>query len=51
VIKGDGIHHAGFGRLLKEKCDKVGIKCHVSVTGHEQPEINNTDFLKQVFAK
>ena len=51
VIKGDGIHHAGFGRLLKEKCDKVGIKCHISVTGHEQPEMNNADFLKQVFAK
>jgi hypothetical protein len=51
VIKGDGIHHAGFGRLLKEKCEKIGIQCHISVTGHEQPEINNTDFLKQVFAK
>ncbi len=51
VIKGDGIHHAGFGRLLKAKCEKVGIKCHLQVTGHEQPEMNNTDFLKQVFAK
>ena len=25
VIKGDGIHHAGFGRLLKEKCESIGI--------------------------
>ena len=50
VIKGDGIHHAGFGRLLKEKCKKVGIPCHVSVTGNEQPEMNSADFLKQVFS-
>ena len=51
VIKGDGIHHAGFGRLLKEKCEKVGIQCHLSVAGNEQPEMNSDDFLKQVFAK
>ena len=51
VIKGDGIHHAGFGRLLKAKCEKVGIQCHLSVTGHEQPEMNSADFLKQIFAK
>ena len=50
VIKGDGIHHAGFGRLLKEKCEKVGIQCHISVTGKEQPEMNSADFLKQVFS-
>jgi hypothetical protein len=24
VVKGDGIHHAGFGRLLKTKCKKNG---------------------------
>ena len=50
VIKGDGIHHAGFGRLLKEKCEKVGIPCHLSVTANEQPKMNSTDFLKQVFS-
>ena len=50
VIKGDGIHHAGFGRLLKEKCEKVGIPCHLSVTGNEQPEMNSDEFLKQVFS-
>ena len=51
VIKGDGIHHAGFGRLLKKKCEEVGIKCHLQVTGHEQAKINNSEFLKRVFAK
>lgn len=50
VIKGDGIHHAGFGRLLKEKCEKVGIPCHLSVAGNEQPEMNSEEFLKQVFS-
>ena len=50
VIKGDGIHHAGFGRMLKEKCEKVGIQCHISVTGNEQPEMNSADFLQQVFS-
>ena len=51
VIKGDGIHHAGFGRLLKEKCEKVGIKCHLSVAENEQPEMDSADFLKQVFSQ
>ena len=46
VIKGDGIHHAGFGRMLKEKCEKVGIPCHLSVTANEQPKMNSADFLK-----
>ena len=51
VIKGDGIHHAGFGRLLKEKCEKVGIECHLQVRDHEKTEISSTEFLKRVFTK
>ncbi|MBG31461.1 MAG: lipase [Opitutae bacterium] len=51
VIKGDGIHHAGFGRLLKAQCDKIGIQCHLSVAENEQPEMSSAEFLKQVFAK
>ncbi len=51
VIKGDGIHHAGFGRLLKKKCEEVGIKCHLQVAGHEQPGINNSEFLKRIFTE
>ena len=47
----NGIHHAGFGRLLKKKCEKVGIKCYLNVAGHEQSKINNSEFLKQIFAK
>ena len=37
VIKGDGIHHAGFGRLLEEKCKAVGIDCYLQVKGQEKP--------------
>ncbi len=51
VIKGDGIHHAGFGRLLKKKCEAIGIKCHLQVAGHEEPKINNSEFLKRIFAE
>ena len=51
VIKGDGIHHAGFGRLLKDKCTKVGIPCHLSVTENEQAELTSADFLKKVFGQ
>ncbi|MFL2938394.1 MAG: alpha/beta hydrolase fold domain-containing protein [Opitutales bacterium] len=51
VIKGDGIHHAGFGRLLKEKCTKVGIPCHLSVTENEQAELKSADFLKKLFGQ
>ena len=51
VIKGDGIHHAGFGRLLKEKCRKVGISCHLTITENEQAELTSADFLKKVFGQ
>ena len=51
VIKGDGIHHAGFGRLLREKCEKVGIACHLQVKGYEVPKLNKDDFLKKVFSE
>ena len=50
VIKGDGIHHAGFGRLLKEKCQAVGIPCYLQVKDHEVPSINKDDFIKKVFS-
>ena len=48
VIKGDGIHHAGFGRLLKEKCKKMGIDCHLQVNGHETAKLTKDQFLQKV---
>ena len=48
VIKGDGIHHAGFGRLLKEKCKKMGIDCHLQVKGHESAKLTKDQFLRKI---
>ena len=50
VIKGDGIHHAGFGRLLKEECKKVGTECYLQVKGHEVPKLTKDNFLKKIFS-
>jgi len=48
VIKGDGIHHAGFGRLLKEKCKKMGIDCHLQVQDHETAKLTKDQFLRKI---
>ena len=48
VIKGDGIHHAGFGRLLKAKCKKVGTECYLQVKGHEEPELSKNQFPQKI---
>jgi acetyl esterase/lipase len=48
VEKGDGIHHAGFGKLLKAKCDEVGIPCHLNVGGETTSEISQAEFVKKV---
>ena len=48
VIKGDGIHHAGFGRLLKEKCKKMGIDCYLQVKSHETAKLTKDQFLKKI---
>ena len=49
VIKGDGIHHAGFGRLLKKKCEAVGIPCHLQVKEHESLSFTREQFLQRLF--
>ena len=51
VIMGDGIHHAGFGRLLKEKCESVAIPCHLQVKEHETPSLTRAQFLQELFFK
>jgi hypothetical protein len=44
----DGIQIAGFGKLLKAKCDEVGIPCHLNVAGEAQSELSHTDFIRKV---
>ena len=48
VIKGDGIHHAGFGRLLKEECKKVGIECYLQVKDHETANLTKDQFIQKI---
>tara|TARA_Y100000385_G_scaffold214460_1_gene223016 strand:+ start:1178 stop:1948 length:771 start_codon:yes stop_codon:yes gene_type:complete len=48
VIKGDGIHHAGFGRLLKEECKKVGIDCYLQVKDHETANLTKDQFIQKI---
>lgn len=49
--KGDGIHHAAFGIMLKDKCDQVGTECHLEIQGRDKPELTSDEFLKRIFAK
>ncbi|MCB1131898.1 MAG: alpha/beta hydrolase, partial [Verrucomicrobiae bacterium] len=32
----DGIHHAEFGRILKEKCGPLGLECNIGFHGKEE---------------
>ncbi|NQT87519.1 alpha/beta hydrolase [bacterium] len=51
VLKGDGIHHAGFGLMLKEKCDALGLECTVEIAGGAKPPFTSSQFLERIFAK
>ena len=49
VIEGDGIHHAGFGLLLEEKCKNVGIDCYLQIRGNEVARLSKDAFIKKIF--
>ena len=49
VIEGDGIHHAGFGLLLEEKCKTVGIDCYLQIRGDEVARLSKDAFFKKIF--
>lgn len=51
VVKGDGIHHAAFGRILKEKCDQVGVECALEIAGGQKPKLTNSEFLKRILSR
>ena len=48
VIEGDGIHHAGFGLLLEEKCKAVGIDCYLQIRGNELVRLSKDAFIKKI---
>lgn len=45
---GDGIHHPNFGKLVKEKCDSLGIKCHLHINDKLTAEISSSEYLKGI---
>jgi hypothetical protein len=51
VLKGDGIHHAEFGRILKERCDEVGVECHLQILNESKPAVSRGDFIKRLFGQ
>ncbi len=50
-IKGDGIHHAQFGYMLKEECDQIGTECTLDMIGGEKPKFSSGEFLGCIFSK
>jgi len=47
-----GIHHARFGKVLKEKMDELGIRCIVNAGGQVLGgggSVSPIDFMKQEF--
>jgi hypothetical protein len=45
---GESIHHAKFGRLLKDRCDALGVRCILSCRD-VRAEMDELAFLKDVF--
>ncbi len=35
---GHGIHHPVYGVKMKEKCDEVGMECHLLISGVSKSE-------------
>ena len=46
---GAWIHHARFGELLKQKCDRLGVECHFYHRGRPAPEGAEIAFLRACF--
>lgn len=46
---GISIHHAMFGKLIKDKYDERGLTCHLVYSGHPG-EVDELAFLKRCFA-
>lgn len=50
---GHGIHHPVYGVKMKEKCDKVGMECHLLVKGVSKSDeyANANEFLVGILTK
>lgn len=47
-VKSKGIHHAEFGRMLKKKCDDVGVKCDLSVGTQKERDERIDQFFREI---
>lgn len=45
----DGIHHVEFGRILKEKCDPLGLECTIGFHGKEARQDALDAFIMERF--
>jgi hypothetical protein len=45
----NGIHHIEFGRILKEKCDALGLDCTIEIHDKETRQAELDKFMLQVF--
>lgn len=48
-VEKDGIHHVEFGRILKEKCDELGLECTLVIVGKETREAALDAFMLSQF--
>ncbi len=47
----DSIHHVEFGRILKEKCDPLGLDCTIAFHGRKERQDALDQFMLRLFQK
>ena len=47
-VKSKGIHHAEFGRMLKNKCDEVGVECELSIGTQKERDERIDQFFRSI---
>ncbi len=48
-VKSKGIHHAEFGRMLKNKCEEVGLECELSIGSQKNRDDRIDQFFRLIF--
>jgi hypothetical protein len=48
-IKKDGIHHAEFGRILKEAADSIGVECIFEIQSADTRQEELEKFMSRIF--
>lgn len=50
-VEKNGIHHAEFGRILKEKCDELGLPCTIEFHNKATRQAALEKFMMETFKK